>query len=60
MLVEPDDESPDGLIVASLVIPLLPPDTGPGPPPAGSPDIAEDDGLAIVTSVVGAFPFIDM
>ena len=63
MLIGPDaacDEAPDGFLVAPLVIPLLPPETGPGPPPEGPPNIPEDEGLAIVTCVVGAFPFVDM
>ena len=44
-------------------MPLLPPETGPGPlPPEGPPDMLDDvveDGLAVVASVVGTLPFVD-
>ena len=45
-------------------MPLLPPETGPGPlPPEGAPDMLDDvvgDGLAVVTSVVGTLPVVDI
>ena len=46
----------DGIVVPPLTMPLLPPETGPGPAPPAELEL----GFAMVTRVVGVSAFVDM